>query len=83
MGHAVPLAGYYTGSALDPSSYTAASPIRVGSTTLPAASAAELAGGVVRFYVANDAISLDGTTTSKWVVLSYTVTGYRYVLVHP
>ena len=83
MGHAVPLAGYYTGSALDPSSYTAASPIRVGATTLPAASSAELAGGVVRFYVANDAISLDGTTTSKWVVLSYTVTGYRYVLVQP
>jgi len=80
-GHAVPLAGYYTGSALDPSSYTPATPIRVGTSTLAPASSAEFAGGVVRFYVANDAISLDGTTTSKWVVLSFTVTGYRYVLV--
>ena len=43
-------------------------------------SAAEIAGGLVRFYVANDAISLDGTTSSKWVVESFTVTGYRYVL---
>jgi hypothetical protein len=81
IGHAVPLGGYFTGSPLDPSSFAQATALAAGRTTLPAASRAEISGGIVRWYVANDALSIDGSTTSRWVFVSYTVTGYRYVLV--
>jgi serine protease len=80
-GKAVPLGGYFTGNPLDPSSFGQANALTAGSTTLPPASAAEVSGGLVRWYVANNALSIDGSTTSKWVVVSFTVTGYRFVLV--
>jgi hypothetical protein len=81
VGHAVPLGGYFTGNPLDPSSFGQATVLAVGRTTLPPASPAEIAGGIVRWYVANNALSIDGSTSSRWVVVSFTVTGYRYVLV--
>jgi hypothetical protein len=81
VGHAVPLGGYFTGNPLDPSSFGQATVLVVGRTTLPPASPAEIAGGIVRWYVANNALSIDGSTSSRWVVVSFTVTGYRYVLV--
>jgi hypothetical protein len=81
VGHAVPLGGYFTGNPLDPSSFGQATVLAVGRTTLPTASPAEIAGGTVRWYVANNALSVDGSISSRWVVVSFTVTGYRYVLV--
>jgi len=76
----VPLGGYFTGNPLDPSSFGQATVLASGAPRCPGV-ARGIAGGIVRWYVANNALSIDGSTSSRWVVVSFTVTGYRYVLV--
>jgi hypothetical protein len=74
-GSPVTRASYFGGAANDPN---LADAIDVSAITyrLPAAPLAAYVGGSLRWSAENDAIS-----ASTWVIASFTVTGYRFVLV--
>jgi hypothetical protein len=74
-GSPVTRASYFGGAANDPN---LADAIDISSVThtLPAAPLAAFVGGSLRWSAENDA-----TSASTWVIASFTVTGYRFVLV--